>query len=382
MKIPVNRLLTDERGAAMVLALVLLLVSGLIAAPLLSHMGTGLVTGEVYETRTAELYAADAGVEDAVWKIQNKDGYLPCSPGSPAKNYTITDVNGRTVEVTIASVFAVNNITFIYQVLSTATGDGSGTQVEAYIEGVNKYGDYGDLLGQVITSQGEIELAPGTNVTPSEGDHSPVEYYSDDWPEPWELEDFYYDQVEDEEPYAFDIMDLAGVDMEEGPLYRDGELDIVNSSNTPATLTLTGTFYITGDTRIGSTQKDFTLDLNGQTLFVSSNTSGNKKALEIGDRCTVVGPGTIIAVGDIYFAPKGDVGSDEEPVFVLSVTGESLIQPQGDFYGSVGGSVVVDLQPNTSICYPEGDGWYDDLNFLIGVKKLVYSIDSWEVSQQ
>ena len=366
----------------MVLALVLLLVSGLIAAPLLSHMGTGLVTGEVYETRTAELYAADAGVEDAVWKIQNKDGYLPCSPGSPAKNYTITDVNGRTVEVTIASVFAVNNITFIYQVLSTATGDGSGTQVEAYIEGVNKYGDYGDLLGQVITSQGEIELAPGTNVTPSEGDHSPVEYYSDDWPEPWELEDFYYDQVEDEEPYAFDIMDLAGVDMEEGPLYRDGELDIVNSSNTPATLTLTGTFYITGDTRIGSTQKDFTLDLNGQTLFVSSNTSGNKKALEIGDRCTVVGPGTIIAVGDIYFAPKGDVGSDEEPVFVLSVTGESLIQPQGDFYGSVGGSVVVDLQPNTSICYPEGDGWYDDLNFLIGVKKLVYSIDSWEVSQQ
>jgi hypothetical protein len=38
--------------------------------------------------------------------------------------------------------------------------------------------------------------------------------------------------------------------------------------------------------------------------------------------------------------------------------------------------------PGTSINYPESGGWYDDLNFLIGVKKLAYSIDSWEVSQQ
>jgi len=71
----VNRLIKDESGQALVLTLLMLLISGLIAAPLLSYMGTGLLSGEVYETRTAELYAADAGVEDAIWKIENKDGY-------------------------------------------------------------------------------------------------------------------------------------------------------------------------------------------------------------------------------------------------------------------------------------------------------------------
>jgi len=58
MKIAVRRLIRDEKGAALVLVLILLLISGLIIGPLLSYMGTGLITGEVYEGRTHELYAA------------------------------------------------------------------------------------------------------------------------------------------------------------------------------------------------------------------------------------------------------------------------------------------------------------------------------------
>ena len=65
MKTIMKRLVRDEKGAALVLVLILLLISGLIIGPLLSYMGTGLITGGVYETRTDELYAADAGVEDA-----------------------------------------------------------------------------------------------------------------------------------------------------------------------------------------------------------------------------------------------------------------------------------------------------------------------------
>ena len=104
MKNVVDRILRGERGAAMMLVLILLLVSGLIVASLLSYMGTGLLAGEVYEERTAQLYAVDAGVEDAIWKIQNSDGYLPCSPGSPPRNYTITDINGQNVVITITSI--------------------------------------------------------------------------------------------------------------------------------------------------------------------------------------------------------------------------------------------------------------------------------------
>ena len=71
MKKVVKNLARDEKGAALILALLLLLIGGLISAALLNHMGSGILAGEVHERRTAELYAADAGVEDALWKIQN-----------------------------------------------------------------------------------------------------------------------------------------------------------------------------------------------------------------------------------------------------------------------------------------------------------------------
>jgi len=383
-KIDVKRLARDEKGAALVMVLILLLIGGLITGPLLSYMGTGLNTGEVYERRTDELYAADAGVEDAIWKIQQ--GEVALCPGDPTYDYTISDVNGKSVDVTITSFDGVGNLTMTYRVVATATGDGIGTEIEAYIFGVNPYGDYAGLLGQVLTSLNEIELSPGTNITPSEGEHAPIEYYEDDWPTAEELAEWYLKDVAGEEPYIgspdSDILDLDGSDMEIGPFYREGELDIESTSNNPATLTLTGTVYITGDTQIyGPTSVEpfkLTLDLNGQTIFVASDTSGAQNALEI-QKCNIIGPGIIIAVGDIYFAPKSESGVTD-PIFVMSVEGETLAQPGGDFYGSIAGSVVVDLQPNTSISYPEGG--FDDyeLNFLIGIQMLIFHIASWEVT--
>jgi len=382
MKIAVKTLIRDEKGAALAMALILLLIGGLISAPLLSYMGTGLLAGEVYEARTAELYAVDAGVEDAVWKVQNSDGYLPCSPGSPPRNYTITDINGKNVDITITSVAlyqGITNLTGTYRVESATTGNGSGTQIEAYIDGVNKYGDYGDILGQVLTSQEEIVLKPGTEVNPPDGEQGPLENYEYDWPTADELIDFYLDEVDGEPSYDSDMLTLDS-DMELGPFYRDGELEI-KAGTAGVTLTLTGTIYISGDTLIGSTGQDFTLDLNDCTIFVASNSSDPKKALWVGGKCTVVGSGAIIAIGDIYFEPDTEAGVTD-PIFVMSVSGITKVQPNGDFYGSIAGSVQIDLWPGTSINYPESGGWYDDLNFLIGVQKLAYSIDSWEISQQ
>jgi len=388
MKITVKRLIKNETGAALAMALILLLIGGLISAPLLSYMGTGLLAGEVYEARTAELYAVDAGVEDAVWKIQNGDGYLPCSPSSPPKNYTITDINGKNVDITITSValFQGTNLTGTYRVESTTTGNGSGTQIEAYIEGVNKYGDYGDLLDQILTSQGEIDVADKVILEYPEG-AEPYPDYLDDWPQLWELEEFYWDQVEGGTHYYSDtVIDIAGIDTEFGPLYVDGKLEFLNSCSTPASVIFAGTIYATGDTLIGQNGKDMTLDLNGQTLFVSSDTLGNQKALAVGGKCIVRGPGVMIAVGDIEFKPKSQVGEEEGagPVFILSIIGTTTLQPSGTVYGSIAGGIEVYVQQGDEpvITYPESGFGDDDLNFLIGVKKLVYSIDSWEVSQQ
>ena len=78
MKTTVKKAIRDERGAALVLALVLLLVGSLIITPVLSHMGTGINAGEVHEKRMDELYAAgherlgdqtkdDGTVEICIW---------------------------------------------------------------------------------------------------------------------------------------------------------------------------------------------------------------------------------------------------------------------------------------------------------------------------
>ena len=123
-----------------------------------------------------------------------------------------------------------------------------------------------------------------------------------------------------------------------------------------------------------------TLDLNGHTIFVESNSAD---AIIVGGKCTVSGPGAIIAVGDVYFAPKGDVGSNEEPVFIFSISGKTTLQPSGAFYGAIAGSVEVDVQQGhePTIIYPPDGFGDDDLNFpgFNDVSQLAYIIASWEV---
>ena len=108
-----------------------------------------------------------------------------------------------------------------------------------------------------------------------------------------------------------------------------------------------------------SQNNDMTLDLNGQTIFVASDSTGSgKEALKIGDKCTIVGSGCIIAVGDVYLAPKGDVGSETDFVLVMSVKGTTTIQPSGTFYGCIAGNVCVEVKSgeNATIIHtaPEG----------------------------
>jgi len=381
MKIAVRRLIRDEKGAALVLVLILLLISGLIIGPLLSYMGTGLITGEVYEGRTDELYAADAGVEDAIWKIQQ--GEVALCPGDPTYDYTISDVNGKSVDVTITSFDGVDNLTLTYRIVSTATGDGSGTEIEAYIIGVNPYGDYAGLLEQILTSQGEINVAEKVILDYPEGSEPYSNYPPTLWPPVEELERFYLGDVEDAIPYIPSDLDVADY-AEIGAFYRDGMLDIANSGVDDLTLQLDETIYITGDTTIGSTGHSFTLDLNGHTIFVSSDSTDSQKALIMGGKCTVKGPGVIIAVGDIEFKPEAQIGEEEGggPVFILSVLGTTTLQPSGNIYGSIAGSVEVEVQQGEepTITYPEG-GFDDyDLNFLVGVQMLIFHIASWEVT--
>jgi hypothetical protein len=370
----VKRLVRGEKGYVLIAALLLLVVVGLISGPLLSYMVSGLKAGHVFETGAAELYGADAGVQDAVWRIQNNIGLCV----GHNTTYNISDVNGKSVDITVTYQAGP-----IYHVESTATGDGSETKIDAYIVGTSVAGDFSGITNNVITSLGEIKYFGQVNVDPETGNHSPQANYGGAWPTPEELCAWYGDDVENAPHYYSDTtIDLGGVSQPLGPLYVDGNLTIKNSGG-PATLTLTGVIYATGDTQIGTTDKDFTLGLNGTTIFVASATAGNQKALEIGGRCSMDGSGALIAVGDTYFAPDGNIGSEEGPVLTLSILGSTLLQPSGNFYGTVAGNVTVDVKSGSgqNLVYP--DTGFGVINFPgCTAGRYVYSIVSWEVSRQ
>jgi hypothetical protein len=113
-----KRLARDEKGQALMLTLLLLLIGSLIVTPVLGLMGTGVKSGRVYEQKDNEIYAADAGVEDAMWRIRNDtmDDLLGAAGYSPY-DYSTTYpypynlfINGENVTVSIQNVWIPKDI--------------------------------------------------------------------------------------------------------------------------------------------------------------------------------------------------------------------------------------------------------------------------------
>ena len=376
MKTIPNKLVRSEEGYALLLALILLLVGSLIITPLLGFMSTGLIASQVHEKQTMELYAADAGVEDAIWKMQTCATGLPEAGDGPWE-YSIADVNGKQVA---AAIEYIDDHT--YKITSTASSDtGSNTTVESYAEML----DFSFLLDKAITSLSDVTIQPGTTVVGKVQYNGELDNKGDiigeiitdeieDWPTAGQFAAFYYVDVKDEEPYSASTIDLKNLDEPKsiGPLYRDGDLNIKNTGS-QTTAWLGGTVYVTGDLvfeQPGGPQA-YTIDLNGQTIYVEGSITFPAQ------RCTISGSGCIIAVGDIDFQPS--ISSDEDDfVFVMSLEGEVRFNPQGDFYGAVAGTIKVDLQPN---CNLEWKKYPDGLNFLgEDDSKLRWEIRTWQIS--
>jgi hypothetical protein len=109
-----------EKGQALILVLILLIVGALVIAPLMANIGTGLKAGEVHEEKANELYAADAGIEDGLWQVKNDKlatkfptyepyDYFEYSGDSwtypLGQTATDPDVNGLNVNVTIRNMW-------------------------------------------------------------------------------------------------------------------------------------------------------------------------------------------------------------------------------------------------------------------------------------
>lgn len=375
-----EKFIKGQKGQATISAtMILLLIGGILIPPCLGFAVVSLKASQSGEQVLKGRYAADSGVEAAMYQISQND-----------TNPTVSDysLNDRNVDVTIQEI-----VGGVYKIISTATSDtGGNTTIECY------YGtlDYSSLLDSAITTNGTLKLFSGTNVTGniSTSDCSVVcspgncpgcpnwtccvdcpnctNCCSEEqlaWPTAEKLSEYYYNKAKDY-PYSSDTIDLAGNDLTIGPLYQDGELKIRNSkTNENATLTLNGTVYVTGDLNIATTQNSFTLNLNNQTIYCNSSTE--KYAITVGPhKPTIIGSGCVIAVGGIYFAPGGDVGGKDDFVLIMSLEGTAYLQPDGSFYGAVAGNAEVDMKHG--MLYHTG---YEDegIDFPIGqgVKKVL-----------
>ena len=401
MKTFVKRAIRDEKGAGVLaLVLVLLVVGGLILTPLLGLMSTGLMAGQAYERHTDRLYAADAGVEDAIWKIQtNNLAFDPATNWSQPWHLT---ANGKNVTVQAYREDLDPNCPedFTYRIFSTAEADGGGgtadigssTAIDAHL--VVSYLSMSGLLDNAIVSNNTINIQPNNYIDgdvwlPDKGnpddwnkgiingdikDSNNMTMY---WPTYEQLSAYYLEDVEGapDPGLSIDVQDTNTI----GPCYREGSLTVDNAGD-PATLILEGTVYVTGDLKFqeSGTSHNYTVDLNKQTIFVEGTIDFPSNVV------SVAGPGCIIAVGDIGFQPS-IAGNDF--VLVYSIEGTVNLQPSGNFTGCIAGVVDVNLQPGCTIQWtnPEGIG----LNVPWGAGNLTklppvtgLRIESWEINPE
>ena len=110
MRMALSKSLRDEQGQALIFALIMLAVGSLIVVPLLAFMSTGLMAAQTAEERMKGLYAADAGVEGALWNVKADVPELP-DVSDPPWQYNITDdINGRQVAVELDSVWILEGL--------------------------------------------------------------------------------------------------------------------------------------------------------------------------------------------------------------------------------------------------------------------------------
>ncbi|MBA7637983.1 hypothetical protein ES703_45632 [subsurface metagenome] len=96
-----KRRLSDQIGQALPLVLITLAMGSLLIGGFLSHTSTNLIASRVFGQSLPAQYAADAGIEDAIWNLMYGDLVLLTEPEDGA-SYSVTEpVNGITPHLTV-----------------------------------------------------------------------------------------------------------------------------------------------------------------------------------------------------------------------------------------------------------------------------------------
>jgi hypothetical protein len=360
-----------EQGQMLILsAFIILIFASLGIVPILSFMGTGIVTARNTGLHTREIYAAEAGVYDSIWKIILIVPGVPRWPSNPPLQYSITaGVDGKSVNVTLTKIDDET-----YRIHSVATDPDTGHQstVESdVVIGTPGGLDLSAFATFAMTSQGSITTKLSDDINgnvwiPSSANYSGAlpsgEIITDPitgWPPQDLLETYFSLLVDTSSPYSNNVINISNPS-QTGPLYVHG------ASNPNYVMTgtgnLTGAFYVDGNLALDNNAH---VSLDGNTIFVMGDVSTSPQS-------SVAGPGAIIAIGNIVFSPQVTPSF----IFIMSVSGSVNFQPQGDFVGSVSGNVTINIQPNCSLTWQDpGVGNLD----LPGLFNHIQDIKTWSI---
>jgi hypothetical protein len=377
MRARLSKLARGKKGQILTLALLVMFVGAIILGGLFMYMDSSLSLTIKSEDQSVNYYAADSGVEDAIAWLQHEPwsypgtalaGWEACNPLDPDEQPCLHSYNigNRSVSVSVVNPIdedeAFGNNTF--KITSNATSEkGTRITIESYV-GVKtldlyKFGadaitsncdcdtcsppsDYSvEINGKWGEIQGNISYVCSIDCTPTSkpcavnGTINPP--YTEGipwWPDTDELLYYLRYMAMNAGIFTEEILyvDNAGI----GPLYIDGDLEITNKGVYVYPF-LDGIVYVDGDLELGTEQGDFTLNLSNQTIFAEGN-------IDVGGKVTLTGSGSIIALGDIKFAPQMDSGENDF-LFILSVSGEVDLQPGGKFWGSVAADGKVSVAP-------------------------------------
>jgi hypothetical protein len=302
--------LKKEAGQALPMALVLLALGGLLGVPTLAFMTTNLNANRIIVEKTEGIYAADAGIQDAVWKLGND-----IDPFSGGNSYDLTEtLNDMTVTVE-KQALATEPDGDLYTLKSTAKLNG---QVKAVIIAqAFKGSDFSWLFEHAITSSGSVttkksdiiyggilfEDSYDYNADVRSGD---IEQGTVTLPTEAMLSAFYWEDVKNLTPYSSGTISVSGGTASNPviipSLYRNGNLSITGNGYGK----LSGTVYVTG--KFSVDDKNSIINLDGKTIYSTyyNNCSGDAVYFKPG--CTVYGPGCIIGVGNVNFQPNLGMG--------------------------------------------------------------------------
>lgn len=99
-----KRLKTEESGTLLILTIIFLMFGSLTVLPLLDFTATNLNAAKNYQTKTHEVYACDAGIEDAIQKLIKQVAPFDEFEVDDSHSYAAGPVNNREISMTVTQI--------------------------------------------------------------------------------------------------------------------------------------------------------------------------------------------------------------------------------------------------------------------------------------